>query len=497
MIRLPVTSIVAEWLRGLPAIAGMFVLVVFVASQRESTLGPWVQVVACGLIGLRLLMPVYLWATTLLAVGERGISVTSGVLRARRDSIAWRDISVLEVDQPWSHRICGLSVVKLRPAGDIESQITLDGADRPLLDRLCEGVDNARGTGGKLGVQAPSETVLGAAGDPVAPVESPDEEAYRATWRDLLVTCVVQGRVLVVASGVAVGGYDLLSDLSVADDATAWLRADPVTAAVVFGLLATSATAVAVIVRYGGMVVRRRGNGLLLQHGLLDRVARVVTGEALVGVSVTRNLLEMITDRVRVSLITSDGVGGLGQNLVLPSLPRAAARRAVAVLDPDLVRFRILDSKGIAGAPRAAGMLALGLAVSIASWCGVMAWTSTPWLALAAVVAIIAVGIGAARLLCTCFGATPTVVEVCRCTTVDREERVRSDQLHLMRVTSAWPQRLRLVKVTFFAGMPRHRVGLVANGGVADGIESAMKAAASARDTGRRSRHPDSTKGDR
>jgi len=476
--RLPCRSILAEWLRGLPAVVGMIIVIHVASLQPPTQITGWIRAVAVMLIGVRLVAPIYFWATTRFAIEQRGVVATTGMLSVRRDAVAWRDIRVIEADEPWAHRLLGLTVVRLLPAGDAETQIRLDGVGRHTVERLRDEVEQARRLAG---------AVLADAHEELQQVSEPSTEdhrsvvslggvkQYRPNTGDLLLSCIVQGKIFFIALSVAFAGNDLLSRFGVGDAAFTWAHDNMVAAGLIVGTFVAAGAFAVTFVRYGRLVIRQRDDSLELQYGLLDRTTRVVTGDALVGVIVRRNLLEMICDRVRVSLITSDGIGGLGQNLVLPTIPRQAVREALTILDPDLVQSSILGSSGTAGALRATGVLTLCATSTVAVWWGVMALSLTPWLSVLAALVLLLAGFVFARLLGTRFEATASVVVAHWHLTEDHEERVRSDAIHLLRERRLRRLPLRLVKLTYFAGAPRHRSGLMMNDSAVDDIVMAMK----------------------
>ncbi|KJQ52457.1 Bacterial membrane flanked domain protein [Microbacterium sp. SA39] len=475
MKRLPFTSVTAEWVRSLPSVVGMVAVYIVAAVQPLGPLTGWLQGLALALITVRVVAPIYQWATTRVAIGERGVSTVKGILGARRDAVAWRDIEVVEAHQPWSFRIWDLSIVRLRPAGDLESHVVLDGVDRRMLNTLRDEV------------RSPGEAEDSTSNTTRTPI-APDlgRHMYRANVRDLVVTCVVQGRILVVALGIACAGYDLLTKFSFADVAIEWTRDHVFLAGSLITVVVTAITVASIIVRFGGLTIRRRGDGLELQYGLLDRTSRAVSSDALVGVAIRRNIIEMIFDRVRVSLVTSDGAGGLGQNLVLPSIPRRAANEALSLLDPDLADFRVLGSKGAVAAPRAVSLLGLIAAAAIAVWYVAMSLTSTVWLSLAAVLAAVLVAICSARVLATHFEVTSVAVIAHRHLTTEFEEHLRAGGLHVLRVCRLRRLPIRLVRLTYFAGFVRHRAGLTASDAEGLEIASAMRTAVRAGDEVRR-----------
>ena len=86
---------------------------------------------------------------------------------------------------------------------------------------------------------------------------------------------------------------------------------------------------VATVLRFGGLETAVNDDAIVLRYGMLSTRERVIDNSAVVGVEIRRSPVEIALGRVRLSLITLDSAGGLGSNLVLPSLREKIAEKII------------------------------------------------------------------------------------------------------------------------------------------------------------------------
>lgn len=79
------------------------------------------------------------------------------------------------------------------------------------------------------------------------------------------------------------------------------------------------------VLRFGGLQTRASRDAIIISYGLVSTRQRVIPWQAVVGVELRRNPLELLLGRVRLSIISADSDTRLGSNLVLPSIRNAAA----------------------------------------------------------------------------------------------------------------------------------------------------------------------------
>lgn len=446
---LPAKSVVAAWLRSLPSIVGLIAAGAVYGLRPELWPGRWAWVLIGCLLLLRLAFPIVTWATLRFDLTEDRLSVKTGAVITRMRTTDVKNITVLDVEEPWAYRVLGLSLVALHAGGEGDTTLTLAGIDRGTVAALTRQAELTR----------PAEAGReGAASTPM----------YRATAAELLIASASYGRFFILGAGAAVAAADALDQfglwapaLAMAGAAPAFWAAAAAVALVLTGLAAS-------LIRYHGFLVRREGERLIIAYGLVSRRERVLDAAAIVGGRIQRNLVEMVFDRARVSLHSTDTSRQITANLVLPSLPRAIVLRIVAESLPELAHGAIVTSPGSASILRS---LSIVIAVIAAAGTGVGVSVVTRALPLC-----VAVLFGAAFAL-VLFGAVrltvgrlelhgDRLIRSCR-SALDREDVVRVDALHVVSTLSLVGCTTMLVRAHFFAGVPRTLTAFAAGAAIA------------------------------
>ncbi len=319
------------------------VLIAFAARFAQLPFDSRWVVVAVGLgLVLRLLLPVYSWYTCRLLVDEHGITVVTGLVRHRSRSMSWDSIGTVELGSSWAQRFFGLTEVTLLQGAADATTLVIPAVDVSVRD----SIERRSRTAGRLP-------------DPRArpgPHGHRDEDpgsqmVYSASVWDLAVAGLMYGRFVGLGFGAVVGGVGTVLELGQAD------RLLALSGGSVLGLLVLAAVLVPVVgllltvLRYSSFTVLRTDGGhLVLSYGLLSTKRRVVGPDGIVGLTLSRNLLETAADRVRLTLVSVDSSSGLGTNLVLPSLPR---RIVAEIADTVLGGERLRSPLYVAGWRRA------------------------------------------------------------------------------------------------------------------------------------------------
>jgi uncharacterized membrane protein YdbT with pleckstrin-like domain len=165
-------------------------------------------------------------------------------------------------------------------------------------------------------------------------------EIYRATWRELALMSLVNGRFALLAPPVLFAAWSLLEDIGVSTWAFALLATIPsalliVISIVAFILIGTLTT----ISRYQGFSARMTAaRTLVLRYGLVEKRERHIDLKSIEGITVRRSLVEQILRRSRLAVLTVKGADDLGASHVLPSLPDAIVRQITRAHFHEFVR---------------------------------------------------------------------------------------------------------------------------------------------------------------
>lgn len=442
--RLPAGSVPAAWLHHSWTLIGLIAAAILYGTHSDLWPGRWAWIPIGALLVLRLGHPVLIWATLRYELFDDRIVVRTGILWRHVRTTPWSSLSAVDVDRPWSYRMFGLAVVSVHAGGEDASAVTLPGIDLSTAERLGE------------------EVGPGAAGEDSRPARS-DLVVYRASAAELLISSGSRGRFLVIGVGIAAAAADLLDTfglwtptLSVAGLAPTAFAAITAVAIVAAGLLLS-------VARFRGFVIRRAGDRLTFSYGWLSRRERILDFRAVVGTRVERNLLEMVFDRVRVSLHSVDTAQRISSNLILPSLPRPVVAHTLAAHLPELASTSsFLACPGRGSLPRAlavAGALGgLGAAAAIAA--ATLAALPVGAAVLVGATVLLAVG-GCARLGAARLRVDGTRLVRSSRLVADREDVVRLAAVHAIGSVGTRSHRALLVRAHYFAGIPRALTALV------------------------------------
>ena len=331
----------AEYVRAVPTLI-FAVTAVLIWVDRSSGVVRTIVLFASALGALGLLVaPIVRHLTVSYFVDDRGITVDSGLFDRRSVTFAWDSVAAVEARSPWDLQMFGLSSLVISQAADDARRVRVRGVDRAVR-ALIEERAAGRGTSGGLG-NAPTEgsaappavTEVVDQPDPLPP--APSEEAsesetiYSLSWRSLLVVSLIHGQLLVLAPPALLTLWELADMAGIgARLGSVAQAAGPVVLIVGGVVLVVLVGAAATIVRYNAFTVSRRSDdALLVEFGLVERVQRVVRPEALVGVVVQRNIVEILLRRARLVLLTHDAQGHLTTDVVFPAVPERVLEQIV------------------------------------------------------------------------------------------------------------------------------------------------------------------------
>lgn len=437
--QLPARSITAAWLHYTPSIIGLVFAAALYGTRSDLWPGRWAAFAIALLILVRVVHPVLAWARVRIGVFDDRITVRTGVLATRHRTVPWSSVSVADLEQPWSYRVHGLAIVSLHTGGEGDTTLRLAGLDLATAEHLSwRAQHQGRGPG-----------------DPRP--EGSGEIVYRATSAELLIASAAYGQFLLIAAGVLVAAADALDTLGLWESALGAARISPGVWAAVAVVASVAAGFALSLVRYHGFAVRRTRGRLIIAHGLLSHRERVLHPAAIVGARVQRNLVEMIFDRVRISLHTVDTTRQIASNLVLPSLPRGAVARIANESLSDLVSSStILSSPPRSALPRAVGF-AVVMLLLLSAVIVVLTRLTPLSLALSGLLAALsaALSVGSAHLLASRIRLLDDRLLHSCFLVSDREDLIRREAVHVLSVTSWGARPPHIIRAHFLAGVPR------------------------------------------
>lgn len=395
---------------------------------------------------LRIVWIVLRWSLETYEAGPAGLIVRSGVLRRRHRHLNWSTVRAMDEQAGLLFRFFRLRRVLLIQSDTAAGAVVLRGLEvgaaagiRVLVDGHASHVPDASDA-------APREGTV-----------------YRATWRELALMSLVNGRFALLAPPVLLSGWTLLDDVGVRTWALDLVRRTPtevvvavsIAAFIVIGTLAT-------VSRYQGFSARMTGAGIfVLSYGLVEKKERRIDVTSIEGVTIRRSFVEQILGRSRLAVLTFRGTDELGASLVLPSLPDATVRQIVrshfgrfvgdAPILPDRRPAILLRGFGTVT------VFVLPVAAALALW---NAGVSVPVTVIVALI-ILGVATAIARMLVSRMSVRPNgVLTIARHLVSESETLVRARACH--RVASFhWrtsPRPL-LFSLHLYAGGARNYVG--------------------------------------
>lgn len=346
------------------------------------------------------------WSLTTYTVGSDALSFNEGLLSRRHRTVPYDRVQQVDVVRQLRHRVLGLARLQIETAGGRGSEVALDALSLREAERLRRSLSSLAG-GRTVAVQ---DEVTHSGGDvPATPGEAPGGppvDAAPGEPRNLsdavlvrlslpeVVLAGVTGAKLFVVVGTAVAVLNIVDDLpgTVLPDLEAvhlpMLDSFAVAGLVLVGVLGwLGLAAAASVLSDFGFTLLRRGDGFLVQRGLLERREVSVPVHRVQVVVVTQSVLRRLVRRAAirvqsaagrfvVPLVSTDDAVALVCELLgvraLPDLrpsPPAALRRLVMRRTGPMAAFALVAA--LVWWP--VGLLA-ALLVPIAAATGWSAW---------------------------------------------------------------------------------------------------------------------------
>lgn len=420
-----------------------------------------------GLVG-----PAYGWGSRRYAVTSTGLTEVRGLFRIQTRSLAWRDISSVEVLAPWNARPFGLRVVVLGADGSADSTIRIEGV--PVADAEDISQSARLGHRGPRGGEDPARVQTSRSQAP-----ADEDRIHRSSSLDLIISSLCYGQAVVLAGAVVGAAVQIMELAGHSAEVVQALATRPGPVLALLCLVGLTAGAVLTAVRFHGLTVAVEDGRTVLRHGLISTTTRIIGRDQVVGVQVRRNLVEMLLDRARVSLITADSSQQWDSNLALPSLSRRRILVLMARLTPGARIPPPLVAPGPAVLPVSLALALLPVAAGSA-----VAWGAAQWWPGRA---LMAMAVGAVVLL---LGLLMTRWCAARLDTGDAEAGVlawstelggqtirllRCSAVHVL-TTAHVPGRrgLRLITVHYHSGMPRACPALTTSSDASEAITRAV-----------------------
>lgn len=337
MSRLRPVALSAMYLREAPQLVLLSIAIYVSATLPAGWFGRWPLVLISVLAFIRIVTPVYRWYSYRYEVSETHLTEVAGVLQRRTRSLAWSDVTAIEVHVPWSHRVPRLASVTVKTDGSADTTVRLDGVDQEDAEELRS---RARGFGRIVGNEciAPRQLSTADGGQPL-------ESIYRAGPADLLAASLFYGQFIVLACAF-IGALTQFAELVQAGPVLEVVERHPIVSLVILAIFGSAVGCGLTVVKFHNFEVAHDPHSLVLQYGLLNTQERTVRRADAIGIRLRRNLVEMLFDRVRVSLITTDSSQQLGTNLVLPSLSRAQVTQVLSPVFPQYRGSLLLENSG-------------------------------------------------------------------------------------------------------------------------------------------------------
>ncbi|WP_170922679.1 PH domain-containing protein [Nesterenkonia sp. PF2B19] len=324
-----------------------------------------------GLVG-----PAYGWGSRRYAVTSTGLTEVRGLFRIQTRSLAWRDISSVEVLAPWNARPFGLRVVVLGADGSADSTIRIEGV--PVADAEDISQSARLGHRGPRGGEDPARVQTSRSQAP-----ADEDRIHRSSSLDLIISSLCYGQAVVLAGAVVGAAVQIMELAGHSAEVVQALATRPGPVLALLCLVGLTAGAVLTAVRFHGLTVAVEDGRTVLRHGLISTTTRIIGRDQVVGVQVRRNLVEMLLDRARVSLITADSSQQWDSNLALPSLSRRRILVLMARLAPGARIPPPLVAPGPAVLPVSLALALLPVAAGSAVAWGAAQWwpagPSWPW----------------------------------------------------------------------------------------------------------------------
>lgn len=271
------------------------------------------------------------WWRTTFDIGEHGITMHSGVLWRQTKSAPPERLQQIDVVRKLRHQALGVAMVTIEFAGD---QIALECLSTADAERVKATLEALRRRHASAVASAASSA---APGQPAMPPPPPDTVLLTLPPR-LLMLGGITGAGLVTVPLAALAIFEQLDELPglrrVGDSAVesasgTGFGAGAALIGIVLAMAAVLGIAAAIfLLRYYGYTLARKGNDIVVHHGLLDRRSSVIPMARVQAVTLHQSVLRRRLHLAAVNATTAaavsrEGVGTAGQLLPIARLDDA------------------------------------------------------------------------------------------------------------------------------------------------------------------------------
>lgn len=336
--RLHPTALIVETIAALKALVSSLIGIValFGIFRTGTATDMWVWVLgAAAVIGF-IAEPIAKWLTTRYRLDGDGLALRTGLFRRSHRVVSYDRIHAITVSQPVYMRPFDVMQLAIATGDATDGSIVLAAVPAALQAKLEE---LRAGDVMALETVATSPRQVPGTSDNDALANAPDRLIFRASMRDILLFALTDLGFL--AAAVVVWGFvQQVSDVL----PRRWTRlaADSLNGMVARGALALAGLLVAVVAvllafsvvtalaRFYGFEVRRRGDDLVVERGLLTRRTMTIPMSRIQTIVVRRNPLRRLFGLCSVELgLSAAGLGEAGDTEameganVLPMIGRA------------------------------------------------------------------------------------------------------------------------------------------------------------------------------
>lgn len=254
------------------------------------------------------------WWNYRYALTSRELVVRSGIVQKQERAVPYGRIQAINIHEAPLERIAGIVRLSVETAAGGNADVDIRAVRREDAPRLREALAAARARAGGIG--APDNTAA-----ETAPAETSSDtgELLRAlSTSELLALGATSGRVGPMAAAVGAllqFGTDILPQSWW--DRVPWSEAEVlgsvtliVTLLLVIAVLTWLVAIASTALTYGGFELRRAGDQLLIQHGLLDRRRRTIPIARIQAVVVGEQILRQPFGKADIRFESAGGAHG-------------------------------------------------------------------------------------------------------------------------------------------------------------------------------------------
>jgi putative membrane protein len=342
-------SIIVGTLRQLRGLVIPAALILFTGNMGQGRSGLIYIGIALVIAFFAALSSLVDWWNFRYALTEHEVVVRSGIVQKQERIIPYGRIQAINLDEAPLERLVGIVRVKVETAAGGTADIEIKAIDKAAAPRLREALAAARARARQQGGVEPVTASTPTAPDRAAADDDTagaDELLRRLSTPELLALGATSGRIgptAAVVGAILQFGTDVMPDTWW--DRIPWQQAEAlrsvsiavsllVTVAVIAWVLAIASTALT----FGGFELRRSGDQLILQHGLLDRRRRTIPIQRIQAVIVGEQLLRQPFHRADLRFESAGGEveGASGDSGVLfPFLPLRDVQPLLRQAAPD------------------------------------------------------------------------------------------------------------------------------------------------------------------